>query len=70
MKSKTIRRIGHKIKTLREEKELSQERLAGLSGLHRTYISGLERGVRNPTITSLTKIARALGVPLDDLVKQ
>lgn len=47
---------------------MSQEDLADRAGVHRTYISGVERGVRNPTVSVLEKIARALGEPLADLV--
>lgn len=48
---------------------LSQEELAGRAGLDRTYISGVERGVRNPTIRTAKKIADALGVSLGDLLR-
>lgn len=57
------RRVGLNIKRIRRELGLSQEAFADQSGLHRTYISGIERGVRNPTIRVLEKIAEALGVP-------
>ena len=55
-------KVGKNVDRIRREKGLSQEELAFESGLHRTYISGVERGVRNPTIVVLEKIARALKV--------
>ena len=56
------RRVGINVRRFRKERDLSQEALAFECGLHRTYISGVERGVRNPTVTVLDKIARALTV--------
>lgn len=56
------KRVGANLKRLRSEMGLSQEAFADVADLHRTYISGLERGVRNPTITVLEKIAKALKV--------
>ena len=50
------------MKRLRKARSWSQEELADQAGLHRTYISGVERCVRNPTITVVEKIALALGV--------
>ena len=47
---------------------VSQERLGELSGLDRTYISGIERAVRNPTIDSLSRIAEALKCELSELL--
>ena len=55
-------RVGQNLRRLRLEKGQSQEDFAFECGIHRTYISGLERGVRNPTITVLDKIAKALKV--------
>lgn len=46
---------------------LSQEDLADRSGLDRTYISGVERGIRNPTLQVMQKLADALGIRLDVL---
>ena len=57
------RRVGLNLKALREERGFSQEAFADHCGLHRTYISGIERGVRNPTVVILDKIAKALKVP-------
>ena len=62
------RRVGLNVKRLREAQGISQEDLADRAGVHRTYVSGVERGVRNPTITILEKIAGALGEPLAKLV--
>jgi transcriptional regulator with XRE-family HTH domain len=56
------RRVGLNIKAARSAKGWSQEELADRAELHRTYISGLERGVRNPTVTVLEKVARALDI--------
>jgi transcriptional regulator with XRE-family HTH domain len=54
--------FGLRVKYFREQKNWSQEDLAEESGLHRTYISGIERGRRNPTIQILNRIAVALDI--------
>jgi transcriptional regulator with XRE-family HTH domain len=64
------RRVGLNVKHLRQERGLSQEALAFECGLHRTYISGVERGVRNPTVVVLEKIARALKAPSSRLLDE
>lgn len=64
------RRVGLNLRRLRKEAGLSQEAFAFEVGLHRTYVSGLERGVRNPTILVLEKIAVALGVPASTLLEE
>ena len=56
------RRVGLNVRRAREALGISQEELADRAEIHRTYISGVERGVRNPTITVLEKIAKALKV--------
>ncbi len=61
-------RVGRNLERLRREAGLSQEALAFESGVHRTYISGLERGMRNPTVTVLERLAVALKANLGDLV--
>jgi transcriptional regulator with XRE-family HTH domain len=55
-------RLAKNLRLLRRKKGWSQEAFAEEAGLHRTYISDLERGARNPTITVVDKLAAALGV--------
>ena len=55
-------RVGRVIRKYREDKGLSQEELAEEAGLHRTYISLVERGHRNISVDALSQIAEALGV--------
>jgi transcriptional regulator with XRE-family HTH domain len=64
-----IRRlVGLNVQRLRREKGWSQEDLAFESGLHRTYVSGIERGKRNPTVVILARLAKALGTDAAELV--
>lgn len=60
--SEQLRRFGLNVRRLRQAQGLSQESLASLAGLHRTYVGGIERGERNVTITNVIKLARALDV--------
>ena len=64
------RRVGLNLKKLREEQGYSQESFADHCGLHRTYISGIERGVRNPTVIIIDKIAKALKVSAGQLLDE
>lgn len=59
--------LGANIRRVREAMGWSQDKLSEISGLHRTYISGIERGVRNPTISIVQQVALALGVSIADL---
>ena len=59
--------LGMAIKTRRASLGISQEELAHRAGLHRTYVSDLERGARNPSIESIEKLARALDVSVAKL---
>ena len=59
--------LGKRIRDLRQDKGWSQERLANEAGMHRTYMWGIERGVRNPSLRHLTCIAEALDCPIAEL---
>jgi len=65
----TLKRFGDKVRELRIKEGLSQEQLAELSGLHRTYISSLELGKRNVSLINIFALAKALGVTPDKLLK-
>ncbi len=65
MKDETL---GHRIKTLRKAKGLSQERFAEKADLTQQHISRIENGLIYPSVATLTKIAKVLNIPLDDLV--
>ncbi len=58
------------LKEARLQKGISQEELADLAGLHRTYISQIERGLKSPSLRSLGKIADALGILLSTLIRR
>jgi transcriptional regulator with XRE-family HTH domain len=62
--------LGIAIRARRLKLGMTQEQLAEKSGLHWTYISGIERGIRNVSIGNLAHIADALGVRVRDLVKE
>jgi transcriptional regulator with XRE-family HTH domain len=56
------KKLGLNVRRLRKSKGLSQEQFAFEANIHRTYVSDIERGARNPTITVVEKFARNLGV--------
>lgn len=62
--------FGRVIRVHREARRLSQEAFADLSGLHRTYISQLEHGHKSPTLRVIARLALALEIPADALLKQ
>lgn len=61
--------IGHRIRKLRIEQELSQEKLALKADIDRTYLAGAEQGKRNISVKSLNKIIKALGISFEDFFK-
>ena len=68
-RDKILSALGLNVRQRREARELTQEKLAEKSGLDATYISGIERGLRNPGIQNVAKIAKALGITTSDLCK-
>lgn len=70
MSSKIFIRYGQIVRELRLSKNISQETLADLCGLHRTYISDVELGKRNVSLENIEKIAKALGVSLTKLFEK
>lgn len=63
------RRLGSNLRRLRMERELSQEAFADLARIHRTYVSDIERGFRNPTISVVQRLGDALGIEAADLLR-
>lgn len=70
MKQTLAKRTGRLIRTLRQEKGLSQEEFAFLCKLHRTYIGALERGEKNMTISTVEKLIKVLGISLSEFFSQ
>ena len=68
LRHQTLTRFGRNVRRRREAIGLSQEALAEKADLDRTYVSGIERGVRNPTILSAARVATALKIPLAELL--
>jgi transcriptional regulator with XRE-family HTH domain len=67
MKSEVLIKFGKRIKQLRDERDISQERLGELAKVHRTYVGMIERGEKNITLSNIEKFAKALKVPIQDL---
>lgn len=67
VEQKVRRRFGDRVRMLRREIGISQEELALISGLDRTYIGGVERGERNISLVNIHKLAAALNIPPREL---
>jgi transcriptional regulator with XRE-family HTH domain len=61
--------LGRRVRALRQERNLSQEKLAEKARVHRTYVGSLERGERNVALINIVRLAEALGVDPCELVK-
>jgi len=61
--------LGRNVRQQREAKAFTQEKLAERASLDPTYISGIERGLRNPGIKNVAKLAKALGLSTAELLK-
>lgn len=68
MKESLLSDVSQTLRILRKEKNLTQDELSHLAGLDRTYISGIERGIRNLTINSLEEIIKALNLSSDEFL--
>jgi transcriptional regulator with XRE-family HTH domain len=68
MKSPLLKKFGKRVRQLRDEQGLSQERLGELAKVHRTYVGMIERGEKNITLTNIERFAKALKVKISDLV--
>jgi transcriptional regulator with XRE-family HTH domain len=66
--SNLLSRFGDNVRTVRLAKGISQEGLADKAGLHRTYVSSVERGERNVTLETIEKLSKALGVSMAKLM--
>ena len=64
-----LKKFGDRIRSLRNQAGISQEKLAELAEMHRTYVSGIERGERNVSLMNITRLARALGVSVSKLME-
>ncbi|CBN53911.1 MULTISPECIES: helix-turn-helix transcriptional regulator [Kamptonema] len=67
-KKKILRALGHLVRQRRTALGISQEELGLRANLDRTYISGVERGVRNPSLTALTSLAKGLDLTVSNLL--
>ena len=63
------KQFGQRARTIRLKQELSQGDVAKRMNVHRSYISSIERGVRNPSLKVIQRIAKALEVPMEKLIK-
>ena len=64
-----VKALGTRIRELRQTRGWSQEHLAELAGMHRTYMWGIERGVRNPSLRHLVQLADAFGISIAELFR-
>jgi len=67
MKKDVLKKFGEKVREERLKRKLSQEELANIAGVHRTYIGMIERAEKNITLQNIEKMSRALRVTIQDL---
>lgn len=68
MSSAIQKRFGKRVRQLRHERDISQEKLGELAKVHRTYVGMIERGEKNITLTNIEKFAKALKVDIKSLL--
>ena len=64
-----LKKFGDRVQSLRNQAGISQEKLAELAEMHRTYISGIERGERNVSLVNIMRLANALNVSVSKLME-
>ena len=64
-----LKKFGDRVQSLRNQAGISQEKLAELAEMHRTYISGIERGERNVSLINIMRLANALNVSVSKLME-
>ena len=69
MNSKAVKQFASNMKRVREAKKMSQGDIFRATGIERAYISNLEAGKQNPTLETIEKVAKALGVEVSELTK-
>jgi transcriptional regulator with XRE-family HTH domain len=62
-------KFGKRVREIRLKKKMSQGDLAKILGVHPTYISSVERGIRNMALNNIERLAKALSVPIEELIK-
>lgn len=67
MKAPILLKFGKRVRQLRDERGISQEKLGEIAKVHRTYVGMIERGEKNVTLTNIEKFARALKLDIKDL---
>jgi transcriptional regulator with XRE-family HTH domain len=67
--SEILKKIGDRVRLIRKENGLSQEKLAELANIHPNFLGGIERGERNTTVESLVKVTSALGITMEELFR-
>lgn len=68
MEESVLIKFGRRVKELRKEKNLTQQQLAEISGLHKNYIGMIERGERNPSLVNIELLAKSFEISLSELV--
>ena len=64
-----LKKFGNQVRSLRNKAGISQGKLAELAKMHRTYVSGIERGERNVSLLNIIRLAKALGVSVSELME-
>lgn len=69
MESEVLIKFGQRVKELRRERNLTQQQLSEISGLHKNYIGMIERGERNPSLVNIDILAKSFETTISELMK-